>query len=72
MKIDLSKLYENLDIAETLSNLAEKWIKKMTPHQVSPATPLQEGNHRIDISNLPIGLYFIQIGDYSEKFVVVR
>ena len=28
--------------------------------------------HRIDISHLPIGIYFIQIGNYSEKFVVVR
>ena len=27
---------------------------------------------RIDISHLPVGLYFIQIGNYSEKFVVVR
>lgn len=72
MKIDLSKLYENLDIAETLSNLAEKWIKKITPHQVSPATPLQQGNYRIDVSHLPFGLDFIQIGDYSEKFVVAQ
>jgi hypothetical protein len=30
--------------------------------------PLQ----RIDISQLPVGLYFIQIGNYSEKFMVVR
>jgi CubicO group peptidase (beta-lactamase class C family) len=30
--------------------------------------PLQ----RIDISHLPAGLYFIQIGYYSEKFMVVR
>jgi hypothetical protein len=30
--------------------------------------PLQ----RIDISHLPVGLYFIQIGNYTEKFMVVR
>jgi len=30
--------------------------------------PLQ----RIDISHLPAGLYFIHIGNYSEKFMVVR
>jgi hypothetical protein len=30
--------------------------------------PLQ----RIDISHLPVGVYFIQIGNYTEKFVVVR
>lgn len=27
---------------------------------------------RIDISHLPVGIYFIQIGNYSEKFMVVR
>lgn len=30
------------------------------------------GDGRIDISHLPIGLYFIQIGNYTERFVVVR
>ncbi len=29
-------------------------------------------SHRMNISRLPVGLYFIQIGNYSEKFVVVR
>ena len=36
---------------------------------------LQSGvisNGRIDISQLPVGLYFIQIGNYSEKLIVVR
>jgi hypothetical protein len=28
--------------------------------------------HRINIEHLPVGLYFIQIGNYSQKFVVVR
>ncbi len=27
---------------------------------------------RIDISHLPVGIYFIQIGSFSEKFAVVR
>jgi uncharacterized protein (TIGR02145 family) len=27
---------------------------------------------RIDVSHLPIGLYFIQIGNYSQKFMVVK
>ena len=38
---------------------------------LSPSLSEGEGE-RIDISNLPVGLYFIQIGNYSEKFVVVR
>jgi adenine specific DNA methylase Mod len=29
VKVDLSKLYKNIDIAETLSNLTGKWIKKI-------------------------------------------
>jgi hypothetical protein len=45
VKIDLSKLYENIDIAETLSNLTGKWIKKITPRQTSSDTPLQEGDN---------------------------
>ena len=32
------------------------------------ALPLQ----RIDVSHLPVGVYFIQIGNYREKFMVVR
>ncbi len=39
----------------------------LTPTQI----PTGEGL-RIGISHLPIGLYFIKFGNYSEKFVVVR
>jgi hypothetical protein len=34
VKVDLSKLYPNLDIAETLSNLTGKWIKKINSEEV--------------------------------------
>ena len=34
VKVDLSKLYKNIDIPETLSNLLGKWIKKITPDYV--------------------------------------
>jgi len=34
VKVDLSKLYPNIDIAETLSNLTGKWIKKITDNEV--------------------------------------
>ena len=30
VKVDLSKLYKGIDIAETLSNLTGKWIKRIT------------------------------------------
>jgi len=34
VKVDLSKLYPNIDIAETLSNLTGKWIKKISVDEV--------------------------------------
>jgi adenine specific DNA methylase Mod len=34
VKVDLSKLYENIDIAETISNLTGKWIKKIRENEV--------------------------------------
>jgi len=34
VKVDLTKLYPDIDIAETLSNLTGKWIKKITENEV--------------------------------------
>ena len=34
VKVDLDKLYPNIDIAETLSNLTGKWIKKINDDEV--------------------------------------
>ncbi len=34
VKVDLDKLYLNIDIAETLSNLIGKWIKKINENEV--------------------------------------
>jgi len=34
VQVDLSKLYENIDIAETISNLTGKWIKKIRENEV--------------------------------------
>jgi adenine specific DNA methylase Mod len=34
VKVDLNKLYPNIDIAETLSNLTGKWIKKIEEYEV--------------------------------------
>jgi len=47
VKVDLSKLYENIDITETLSNLCGKWIKKISPNYVE-----FEDGEKIDIKNL--------------------
>ena len=34
VKVDLDKLYPNIDIAETLSNLTGKWIRKISNDEV--------------------------------------
>lgn len=46
VKVDLDKLYPNIDIAETLSNLTGKWIKKITP-----LLPIQEGNYELEFED---------------------
>lgn len=47
VNVDLSKLYKNIDIPETLSNLTGKWIKRITPEYVE-----FEDGEKIDINNL--------------------
>ncbi|MBX3042909.1 MAG: hypothetical protein KIT33_01555 [Candidatus Kapabacteria bacterium] len=39
---------------------------------LNPALSHEEREIRIDISLLPIGIYFIQIGNYSAKFMVIK
>jgi len=34
VKVDSAKIYSNIDIAETLSNLTGKWIKKISDGEV--------------------------------------
>ncbi|MDI6735762.1 MAG: hypothetical protein QME42_06155 [bacterium] len=34
VKVDLTKLYPNIDIAETLSNFTGKWVKKVSGEEV--------------------------------------
>jgi adenine-specific DNA-methyltransferase len=47
VKVDLSKLYHGIDIAETLSNLTGKWIKRITADSVE----FQDGEV-VDTKNL--------------------
>jgi len=47
VKVDLSKLYSNIDVAETLSNLKGKWIKRLTRSKVE-----FEDGEIIDLENL--------------------
>ncbi len=39
VKVDLSRLYPDIDLAETLSNLTGKWIKRILPDPEDPARP---------------------------------
>ena len=64
VKVDLSKIYSNpssplgtsIDIAETLSNLKGKWIKRITKNEVELADYDEEGRakniEKIDLKNL--------------------
>ena len=56
VKVDLSKLYPNIDFAETLSNLKGKWIKRITENEVELADYDEEGKakniEKIDLKNL--------------------
>ena len=47
VKVDLSKIYPNIDIAETLSNLKGKWIKRISKDEIE----FKDGE-KIDIKNL--------------------
>ncbi len=47
VRVDLSKLYKNIDITETLSNLTGKWIKKITADEVE----FEDGT-RVNTKNL--------------------
>ncbi|MCL0100242.1 site-specific DNA-methyltransferase [Peptococcaceae bacterium] len=47
VKVDLSKLYSNIDIPETLSNLLGKWIKRITPSFVE-----FEDGKKVNMKNL--------------------
>jgi adenine-specific DNA-methyltransferase len=46
-KVHFSKLYQNVDIPETLSNLSGRWVKKIMPDYAE----LEDGD-RIDLKNL--------------------
>ncbi len=47
VRVDLSKLYPDIDIAETLANLRGKWIGRITPEFVE-----FEDGEQIDLQNL--------------------
>lgn len=51
VKVDLSKLYKNIDVAETLSNLLGKSIKRITPEEIE-----FEDGEKIDPKDLDYNL----------------
>jgi adenine-specific DNA-methyltransferase len=40
VQVDLSRLYENIDLPETLSNLTGKWIRRIVPDPNDPRVPV--------------------------------
>ena len=51
VKVNLAKLYDSIDVAETLSNLTGKWIKRVTSASVEFAD-----GETVDLVNLDWGL----------------
>jgi len=56
IRVDLSKLYSDIDLAETLSCLTGKWIRRIHPAEDNPTKPgtveFEDGT-TVDLQNLP-------------------
>jgi hypothetical protein len=55
VRVDLSRLYEGIDIPETLSNLTGRWIRRIYPDPQNPkvvAAVEFEDEGRVDLSQL--------------------
>jgi len=52
VKVNLDKLYPNIDIAETLSNLTGKWIKKVKSEKLKVKSVVFEDGTEINIKDL--------------------
>jgi len=56
VRVDLSKLYPNIDVAETLSCVTGKWIRRVHPDPDDPTRPGEvefEDGTRVDLNNPP-------------------
>lgn len=56
IRIDVSKLYDNIDLAETLSCVTGKWIRRIYPRPDDPSQPgeveFEDGTH-VNLTNPP-------------------
>ena len=52
IKVDFSKLYNNVDISETLSNLLGMMIDKITDNKIALSMETKRGKETIDINPL--------------------
>jgi hypothetical protein len=66
----VSVSHATLDARSTLE-IFNIFGENTTPPNLSGLPPLlvKEGIIKIDISKLPVGVYFIKIGDKIEKFI---
>jgi len=67
--------YIEIHISNVILSKAKNLIKIYNPLGECVMTVRENGHsplQRIDISYLPVGFYFVQIGNYTEKFMVVR
>jgi len=55
VKVDLNKIYPNIDIAETLSNLTGKWIKKISDGEVEFEDGTKIDNKNFEYVKYPNG-----------------
>ena len=56
IRVDLSKLYPDIDLAETLSCLTGKWIRRILPAENDPTRPGKvefEDGTTVDLQNPP-------------------
>jgi len=69
-------MYSNPTLKHGIDNVVENvqifnMLGVEVIHPVSYAATPQDGNVRIEISHLPVGVYYVRIGDKVEKFVKI-
>jgi hypothetical protein len=67
----LQPLVQNYDAIKIFNMLGECVLSTVGTGGTHPLIPSQEGNIRIDVSDLQSGVYFIRVGDWVGRFVKI-